>query len=159
MQTIIQLKAENHAVISKLIDIYEGKTSLVDYSNTIFESLENYKKTMNVIGGNIIGSQIKNFVNTPLVAERGNQNKTYFSHSDKGIGFGYIFIDYIKKNPLFVLVIDKEGTEYKYSSCAFDKSTKAWVDKKNVTTSASSVNELMDFVITNLSEDVVSITE
>jgi hypothetical protein len=159
MQTISQLKSENHSVISKLMDIYKGNTPSVDYSTTIFESLEKYKKAMAMIGGNIIGSQIKNFVNTPLVAERGNQNKTYFSHPDKGVGFGYIFIDYIKKNPLFVLVVDKEGTEYKYSSCAFDKSTKTWVDTKNITAPASSVNELIDFIITNLSEDIVSITE
>jgi hypothetical protein len=156
MQTIINLKPEDHIVISKLIDINGGKTASVDYSTTIFESLKTYNQTMSFFGNNIIGSQIKNFVETPLIAERGNQNKTYFSKPDKGIGFGYIFIDYIKKNPLLVLVVDKEGDDYKYSSCGFNKQTASWEDKKSVTTSVSSVNELMNFVITNLSEDVTS---
>jgi len=159
MKAIINLKAEDHAVISKLIDINEGKTSSVDYSTTIFESLKSYNQTMNTIDGNIIGSQIKNLVETPLVAERGNQTKAYFSQPDKGVGFGYIFIDYIKKNPLLVLVVAKEGDDYKYSSCGFNKQTASWEDKKSVTTSASSVKELTDFVIINLSEDITSFAE
>jgi hypothetical protein len=159
MKTIMLLKAEDHAVISNLINIYEGKTSSVDYSTTIFESLKTYNKTMNSIEGNIIGSQIKNLVNTRLVAERGNENKTYFSHPDKGVGFGYIFIDYIKKNPLLVLVVDKDGSDYKYSSCGYDKESASWIDKTTTTINASNIKELLDAVIEKLSEDVLSFTE
>jgi hypothetical protein len=156
MTTINQLKTTDHPVIAKLIDINDGKTSSVDYSTTVFETLDGYKKTMTNIDGNIVGSQIKNFVNTPLVAERGNQNKTYFSAPEKGIGFGYIFIDYIKKNPLLVIVVDKDGTNYSYTSCKFNKETKTFEDGNSVETSIENVNSLVDFTINNLSEDVKS---
>jgi hypothetical protein len=156
MTTINQLKTTDHPVIAKLIDINDGKTSSVDYSTTVFETLDGYKRTMTNIDGNIVGSQLKNFVNTPLVAERGNQNKTYFSKSDKGVGFGYIFIDYIKKNPLLVLTVDKDGSDYSYSSCVFDTKDNVWKDGSSATSSIEDIKSLTEFVITNLTTDVNS---
>jgi hypothetical protein len=156
MNTITQLKKTDHPVISKLIDINEGNTPVIDYSTTVFESLQNYKRIMTNIDGNIIGSQIKNFVDTPLIAERGNQNKAYFSKDDKGIGFGYIFIDYIKKNPLLVFTVDKDGDSYTYNSCVFDKTSKTWKNGLDVSSSATDIKTLINDVITNLTTDVNS---
>jgi hypothetical protein len=156
MKTINQLKATDHSVIAKLIKINNGETSAVDYSTTVFETSSGYTRSMDTIGSTVIGSQLKNFVETPLVAERGNDNKTYFSAPDKGIGFGYIFIDYIKKNPLLVLVVDKDGTNYSYASCKFNKETKTWENGNSVETSIENVKGLVDFTINNLSEDVKS---
>jgi hypothetical protein len=156
MKTINQLNATDHPVIAKLIEINNGETPAVDYSTTVFETLSGYTRSMDTIGNTVIGSQLKNFVETPLVAERGNQNKTYFSAPEKGIGFGYIFIDYIKKNPLLVIVVDKDGTNYSYTSCKFNKETKTFEDGNSVETSIENVNSLVDFTINNLSEDVKS---
>jgi hypothetical protein len=156
MKTINQLKATDHPVISKLIEINNGETPSVDYSTTVFETSSGYNNSMNIIGNSIVGSQLKNFVETPLVAERGNQNKTYFSAPEKGIGFGYIFIDYIKKNPLLVIVVDKDGTKYSYKSCKFNKETKTWESSNTVKASINDIKSLVDFTINNLSEDVNS---
>jgi hypothetical protein len=156
MNSIAQLKTTDHPVIANLIDINEGKTPVVDYSTTVFESLQNYKRIMMNIDGNIIGSQIKNFVDTPLIAERGNQNKAYFSKDNKGVGFGYIFIDYISKNPLLVLTVNKDGGNYSYTSCKFNKDSKTWENGNSVKTSIKDVKELITFTINNLTEDVKS---
>jgi hypothetical protein len=156
MKTINQLKATDHPVIAKLIEINNGETPAVDYSTTVFETLSGYNNAMNNIDNSIIGSQSKNFVETPLIAERGNQNKTYFSAPEKGIGFGYIFIDYIKKNPLLVIVVDKDGTKYSYTSCKFNKETKTWGSGVTVKLVIKDVKALIDFTINNLSEDVKS---
>jgi len=156
MKTINQLKATDHPVIAKLIEINNGETPAVDYSTTVFETLSGYTRSMDTIGNTVIGSQLKNFVETPLVAERGNQNKTYFSAPEKGIGFGYIFIDYIKKNPLLVIVVDKDGTKYSYKSCKFNKETKTWESSNTVKASINDIKSLVNFTINNLSEDVNS---
>jgi hypothetical protein len=156
MTTINHLKATDHQVIAKLIDINDGKTSSIDYSTTVFETLSKYINSMSTFGNNVIASQYKNMLETPLISERGNQNKTYFSQPEKGIGFGYVFIDYIKKTPLFVLVVDKDGTNYSYTSCKFNKETKTWDNGTDVRSTITNVNSLVDFVITNLSDDVKS---
>lgn len=156
MQTINKLKAADHAVIAQLININEGNTSAVDYSTTVFGTEDGYKTAISNIGNTIIGSQIKNFVNTPLIAEKGNQDKTYSSTPGKGMGMGYIFIDYVEKTPLLVLVVDKSGSSYTYTSCVYDKKEKTWKDGKSYTFSATSIKGFQDSIIGYLSTDVLS---
>lgn len=156
MKSINQLKSSDHAVIEKLIKVSTGETQSVDYSTTVFENQDGYSRMMNLVGETIIGSQIKNLVETPLIAERGNLNRTYFSAPNKGVGFGYIFIHYTKRNPLLALIVDKDETGYTYSSCKYDDVTGSWQDYSTATTSAESVNELVQFVISNLSNDVIN---
>jgi hypothetical protein len=53
-------------------------------------------------------------------------------------------------------VVDKDGTNYSYTSCKFNKETKTWGSGVTVKLVIKDVKALIDFTINNLSEDVKS---
>jgi hypothetical protein len=91
-------------------------------------------------------------IETPLIEEKGNNIKLYVSPKGKGMGFGLIFIDYRKKNPLLVLYVDKTQTGYSYESARFDNGT--WVDGLSLNFNANTLKEFLEDISENLDNDV-----
>lgn len=112
MKTLYQLKSDNHPVITKLFNIDNGITES-NYETSVFGNKENFLKNTTNIYQNLIGNNQKVMVNTRLIPEKPNMWELYFN--EKSNMFGIIFIDYIKKNPLLIMV----ASDSSYESCLF----------------------------------------
>lgn len=158
MKTIELLRKQTNAAIVSLLKINDSTADDVTneyYKATVFDTFEKYQRMIPILENKIIGSQQQAMVNTSLITERGNQSKIYNSNKNKGIGFGFILIDYITKQPLLVVVIDKGADKaYSYKSAAFNKKLNDWEDSLTITKNAETTDELISFCIEQFKADV-----
>ena len=155
MKTLNKLRKEEHPVIDKIISGVNGETLNVSedyFGGTVFLNEYDFINSQKMISDFIVGSVKKPMIETPLIEEKGNNIKLYVSPKGKGIGFGLIFIDYRKKNPLLVLYVDKTQTGYSYESARFDNGT--WVDGLSLNFNASTLKEFLEDISENLDNDV-----
>jgi hypothetical protein len=149
-------KIENE-VASKLLDIFYGKQEKVEdgfYESTVFGSESNYDKLKNSMNGLVVGSVHKKIVETPLVFIRAKENPVFCSQKEQGIAFGFTLVNYKNNYPLLLVVVDKDGSKYKYKSMKYDVETNTFVDSISQSKSCADFDKLMKHVLDNLEEDV-----
>jgi hypothetical protein len=155
MKALHMLKSTDHSVIEKVFkSVTNDKENVSEnfFEGTVFSTPLEFSKMQKMIGDSLVASISKEMIETPLINERGNASILYTSSTEKGMGFGLIFIDYRKKNPLLVLYVDKTQTGYSYESARFDNGT--WVDGLSLNFNASTLKEFLEDISENLDNDV-----
>jgi hypothetical protein len=155
MRAINKLKKEDHAVISKILDVVESKTTGI-YEG-IFENFKSYDLQMSKLSDLLIGRVSKSMIETPLINERFNGSKIYSSEKDKGISFGMVLVDYRGGSPLMAFVVERDSDGFIYKSCR--KISGEWINSSNQEFSGSSFDELSSNLVELLDNDVKWFTD
>lgn len=143
--------------VEKLLDIFYNKLPKVNqthYSESVFLTEKNfdiYKQQLSLR----IPALVNNNINKkPLSFVRGNVMPIFFAGKEQGTTFGFVLVHNNSKDPLLVVIIEKENTEIKYSSVIYDTTTKDFVESINVNKLCTEVDDLVTFVVSELNNDI-----
>jgi hypothetical protein len=154
-----QLKKSDNPLATTLVNIIENKLPAVEdsfYESTVFGSKAGYLadqfQTIQAVTNNFG----KPLVETPLTYVRGNVGPVFTASPGQGITTGTVLFNYVTKKPLLLMVVDKDGTTYRYQSAKYNAETKTFNQLTNKTKAAKSVAELATLINTNIANDIAT---
>lgn len=143
--------------VEKLLDIFYNKLPKVEqrhYSESVFLSEKNFDSYKQQLSLRIPALVNNNINKKPLSFVRGNVMSIFFAGKEQGTTFGFVLVHNNSKDPLLVVIVEKENTEIKYSSVIYDTTTKNFIESINVNKSCTEVDDLVAFVVSELNNDI-----
>lgn len=143
--------------VEKLLDIFYNKLPKVNqthYSESVFlteKNFDSYKQQLSLR----IPALVNNNINKKSISfVRGNVMPIFFAGKEQGTTFGFVLVHNNTKDPLLVVMVEKENTEIKYSSVIYDATTKDFIESINVNKLCTEVDDLVTFVVSELNNDI-----
>lgn len=159
-QNIIEvLKNIDNTIAKTLVSIVDQTLPAVEdayYETTVYKSKQEYTKNQYQVRQAFTNHFTKELVETPLTFVRGNLGTVWNASAGTGITAGTVLIDYRTKNPLLLIVIDKNGTTYRYQSAKYNTTTNTYDQLTNKTKAAKSIEELAKFTSDNVAKDITT---
>jgi hypothetical protein len=156
MNRFYQISTQNE-VVEKSLQIAKSDLDNVDdnyYAETVFGSRIEFEKSMKSFDNFIFGSIRRKIHETPLIPDRGATKKVLFPRRTKGVAFTFYLNDYKTNKPLLAVVVDKTESGYSYNSAVYDTQTKDYTDRTQALSTATTTNELLEFVVEKLNADI-----
>jgi hypothetical protein len=154
-----KLKAIEDPIAETLVKIITNTLPQVEesfYEDTVFESQDGYRRNNFQLVNAFQSHFGKELVETPLTFVRGREGAVWTAPIGQGITTGVVLFDYITKTPLLLVVVDKDGTTYRYQSVKYNLNTKVYDPLTNKTKAVKSIKELTTLISDNVSNDIKS---
>jgi hypothetical protein len=156
------LKNINNPISDGVLNLMTKNLASVEdsyYEETVWTSKENYSKLVGTLRTSLESNFGKQLVETPLTFLRGQHGSTFLADPGKGISCGTVLIDYIKKTPLLVVLIDKSTSGYSYKSLKFNNITKEYEILSDLNQDFSDLISFINFCNNSLSSDIETFIE
>jgi hypothetical protein len=160
MNRFYQISTQNQ-VVEKSVQIAKSDLDNVDesyYATTVFNSRNEFQKSMKSFDNFIFGSIRRKIHESPLIPDRGATRRVLFPRRQQGVAFTFYLNDYRTNRPLLTVVVDKNEEGYYYNSAVYDAETKDYVDRTQASIAAQNTSELLQFVTEKLNQDIDEFT-